>query len=290
MCPIIPTLDSTDKTIEACPSAFDHFTSSSAHLPRFIEQPDEGLVRLYGPPDDVGHCLSNRGSWVNTSTGMVVPQRCRRNACLHSARHEVRRLAAAIALAAPETMFRYSCVPTDWPAAQAKINRLREYLRREGRAVQDAYAIEHNPSGAGCHVHGFMHGDRVDDILGLSLERAGLGTDHHLQAVTHAGRLGYVMKEATHSQRSLDSYLQVNGGTLLRTSQAFWRDGRDGPPLTRREAARKGWRRLHSPDPRWVRVTASLASSGPAPLSTKACPGASGGSFSGSHSEGVYAA
>lgn len=260
MSPSVPSVSAIDNSKQVQPnrSNRDLFTSSGARLPRFIARPDEGLVRLYGPPDPVQHCLGTRGSWVNSKTGEVVSQRCRRNTCLHSTRHEVKRLEAAIVLAAPETMFRYSCVPTDWPAAQKKVNRLHEYLRRQGRAVQVAYAIEHNPTGAGCHVHGFMHGDPVDDILGLSLERAGLGTDHHLQDVTHAGRLGYVMKQATHSQRSLDTYLEVNGGTLLRTSQAFWRDGCDGPRLTRREAVQRGWRRLHPPDPCWARVAATM--------------------------------
>ena len=257
MRPIVPTVVGPDNLDPApsSPSRRHSFTSSGAHLPqpRYISRPDDGLVLLFGQPDAQEHCRSTGISWLNTETGEVVPQRCRRNTCLNSTRREVERLAAAIALAEPDTMFRYACIPETWAEAQKRINRVHEYLRRAGREVRVGYAIEHNPAGTGCHVHGFMYGDPVDDILGLSLEKVGLG-DHHLQEITHAGRLGYPMKQAQHSQRSLDDYLQVNGGTLIHTSRGFWRDGRGGSTLTRRDAAQKGWRRLHPPDPRWVRV------------------------------------
>lgn len=258
MVPIL-ALDRSTDNLGSTPSRASrqhYFTSSRAHLqqPRYISRPDEGLVRLFGPPDPIGHCRETRFSWLNTQTGEVVPERCRRNYCLHSSRREVERLAAAIALSAPETMVRYSCTPSTWPEAQSKINRVHQYLRREGgRDFKVAYGIEHNPAGTGCHVHGFMYGDPVDDILGIALEKARLG-DHHLQEVTHAGRLGYPMKQAQHSRRSLDSYLLVNGGTLLHTSQGFWRDGVGGAVLSRRDAMKVGWRRLHPPSRNWVRA------------------------------------
>lgn len=257
MRPIVPTGFIPDNPDLVSPGGSwrDRFTTTGAPLPhpRYISRPDKGLVRLYGAPDPLGYCRDTGFSWLNTETGEVVPQRCRRNTCLHSARHEVERLTAALVLAAPEVLVRYSSIPLTWPEAQKKINRVHQYLRREDRRFKYAYAIEHNPAGTGCHVHGLMYGDPVDDILGIALEKAGLG-DHHLQEVTHAGRLGYLMKQAQHSQRSLDSFLLVNGGTLLHTSQGFWRDGPGGAALTRREAMKVGWRRLHPPDPRWARV------------------------------------
>lgn len=269
-------------------------TDTRTHLPpppfpHYLSRADEGLLRLYGVPDlpqvcgqersawvtpegvlypgkfrlnprlglrkiTVAPCSTPRFTWTNTITGESIPERCRNNWCLSSTRVQVDRLAAAIALSGPETMFRYSLVPDDWPQAQRKMNRLHQYLRDQGRTFQAAYAIERNPSGRGQHVHGYMYGDPVDDILGLGLERAGLGSDHDLQEVTHAGRLGYPMKQATHSQRSLDDYLRSNGGMLIHATRGFWRDGPDGPSLTQRDAARIGWRRLHPPNPLWVRV------------------------------------
>lgn len=208
----------------------DLFTTSGARRPQppYLSRPHAGLTRLFGDPDPQAHCKDTSYAWVNRETGETVPALCRRNTCLNAARHKVERLAAAVALAEPTDMVRFSCVPDVWRDARSNVNRVIEYLRRHGRRVEFAYSIERNPSETGCHLHGYMHGDPVVDILGESLGKAGLGVDHHVQPVTHARWLGYPMKQAQHSQRSLDDFLRLNGDLLVHPTRGFWREGGGG--------------------------------------------------------------
>jgi len=220
----------------------DLLAPSEGDRPRYISRPDRGLVKLYGQPDPSEPCRHAKFDWYHAKTDRLVPGRCNRLTCLSCTRSLVVRRSDAIAMAEPGWMLRLSLVPEPWAVARRAVNRVFELLRCKGDFAA-VWSVEQNPSGAGQHVHAFAHGDDFEDRLPGVVERVSLGSDFHVQPVTHFGGFAYMMKEARHNRSSLERHLHANGHRVPHATRGFWREGSGGQPLTLRSAVR-----LVSPD------------------------------------------
>jgi hypothetical protein len=175
--------------------------------------------------------------WINRDTGEIrYGMRCRRNGCPYCVHVNARRRGLAIALAEPERAITLTQVaPADDPdafgTARRRINRTREFYKREGLNPGEwLWHLEPNPAGTGHHAHIWQHGrDKIDtDALRIAQARAGLGAWHHVSRVTAVlgsatyglKGLGYGMKGTDDSP---DRYLDLNGGRLTHQSRGYFR-------------------------------------------------------------------
>jgi hypothetical protein len=182
-------------------------------------------------------CPRCQGRWVNTETGEWFWDRCKRQTCLVCGPRIAFATAGAIALAEPERLVRYSLVGEDWQTIRSRLFRVRYRVRQDGFRWEEAYHVERNPKGTGHHVHAYQHGEFVPQARLQELcRREGLGYPD-IRSFRTTGELGaaYGLKAATgyglkDAQRpeALVEYLRLNGGRLVHTSRAFWRDGQNG--------------------------------------------------------------
>ena len=218
---------------------------------------------------------------VGLRSGKVVPARCGSRAARCASWSRRGNDGAAIALAAPERAVLLTAAGDDWPTIQKRINRLREYLRRQQLAGEWVWHVEPNPSGTGHHVHAWQWGSArlTQDVLRAAAVRAGLGHMVGLSSVntpvglSRAGLRGatamsYGMKSVMGEPlgdsltAEQESYLSANGQRLAHASHGFWRDQRGRRLRGRKEAvgvALRG-RTVGAPD-QWALMTRRAAAS-----------------------------
>lgn len=212
----------------------------------------------------------NRRAYLNLATGQIVPARCGRNSCPYCLVKNADRRAAAIALAKPERAILLTQVGASWDEIRRNVNRLREYLTREGTPPGEwCYQVEPNPQGTGHHVHAWQHGKYLDQAkLSRASVRAGLGEVCYINRIrSQVGAskyglkgvkaMGYGLKGAKASGVSADpgfpsqhghaegtDYLTLNGRRLTHSSRGFFRSVA-GASLGVREAEFQGLRALY---------------------------------------------
>jgi len=118
------------------------------------------------------------------------------------------------------------------------MNRLNEYLAREGIASTIAYHVEPNPAETGRHLHGWQKGDYLPQrTLSRLAQSAGFGpvafVNKIRQKVGNGQSIGYGLKgityglKMTEAQEQMDTFLAANGGRLVHAQRGFWNiDGR----------------------------------------------------------------
>jgi hypothetical protein len=195
-----------------------------------------------GQPDDaIRRCPNKQGFvLVNDYTGVVVPARCGGNRCPFCVRVNAHLVGKAISLANPERAMLLTSAGPDWQTIRRRVNRLNEYLRREGHTKSLlAYHVEPNPSGSGDHhVHAWQHGEYIP-IRRLShlAEKANLGQVARInamkQTVGAGSQVTYGLKgisgvayglKLVEAQAEADTYLTANGNRLVHAQRGFWRD------------------------------------------------------------------
>lgn len=236
---------------------------------------DRGLL---GPQTSTERCPNRVGFvMLDYASGQVRPARCQRLTCPYCVGVEAMLRAAAIWLAKPRRAIRVSMVadatdPDPWPTARRRMNRLREFARREGFDFGEwCYSVEPNPRGTGYHAHVWQHGPaKVDkDALDALSARAGAGWCK-VETVRDIGRAaqyglkalrgaGYAMKGADDDPRE---FLRVNGNRLTHQSRGFFRS-ESGVTLAVRDAESSAMSALMGErEPgRWALVTEAAARS-----------------------------
>lgn len=181
------------------------------------------------------------GQWLeNVDTGEVMPARCKSNKCGYCLRLNGLRRSAAIAYSRPERAVLLTQVGEDWQSIRRGMNRLLEYLRREGLEVGDwCWHVEPNPQGTGHHVHAWQHGPSKipQRVLSECADRAGLGSVAFINRVrSEMGAGQYGLKgiiAAGYGLKGIDEeasvYLSENGGRLSHATRGFFRDSSDAP-------------------------------------------------------------
>lgn len=185
-------------------------------------------------PNKEGFCL------VNTFSGVVIPARCGGNKCPFCVRLNAHLVGKAISLAQPERAMLLTGAGKDWQTIRRRVNRLNEYLKREGysRSLL-AYHVEPNPSGSGDHhVHAWQHGEYIPARrLSHLAEKSHLGKVARInrlrQKVGAESKVSYGLKGITgvayglklvEAKAEADTYLKANGNRLVHAQRGFWRD------------------------------------------------------------------
>jgi hypothetical protein len=139
-------------------------------------------------------------------------------------------------------------VGSDYKEIRVKMGKLIEHVRKVRPSFQWVWAVEANPNGNGCHIHGFCFvakGHRMITTRDFmhSMMQAGFcladgqlprRTLSELIPGTGAEYLQYPMKSLRDPQLA-GRFLDLNGTQkrrqLIHASNGFWRDGADGPTL-----------------------------------------------------------
>lgn len=204
----------------------------------FRPHASSSLVDRWGPREEVDACPRARYQMVNLSTGLLAPSRCGSGSCLYCARVNAKQIKHALALASPDYLATLTGLSGVWQTDRRTVNRLTYYLRGRGSEHLKfglAWAIEGNPRETGHHAHGWLWGDeKVEEAFQRRATQVGLGIVD-LMPVTHHRGLTYPIKNAVHTQASLDEHRRLNGREVIH-ARNFWRDGDTKEPLTKETA------------------------------------------------------
>lgn len=180
----------------------------------------------------------NRLGWRvrNRLTGEIRPARCGRLGCPFCIRVEAHGVALAIGLAEPERAVRLSLVGETWQERRSRIFRLRYRIREAGYRSEDCYHVEPNPRGTGHHAHLWQWGDYIPQRkLQALAKRESIGIPY-IERVRASGPMSYGLKAVTYGLKGVEDhelYLEANGKRLVHASRGFWREGADGPHISR---------------------------------------------------------
>lgn len=178
------------------------------------------------------------GDHPHTSIPILRP--CRRNSCLQCARLRVKELTRAACYTEPSGLLGFSMLTWDYRHNCGLINRLGQYIRRDGFDTYWVWAAEPNPSGDGVHAHALSRGDLPPTaFIQRRANQVGIGRCY-VEPITHHANLGYMCKLATWNEASLEAYRGVNGNILVHGSR-FFGDPHTGETLSRRETATRQW-------------------------------------------------
>jgi hypothetical protein len=181
--------------------------------------------------------------WQHEDTGEIRPARCRANFCPWCGPVNASLVAGAISLAGVERMGTLTQVGDDWQTMRARMFRLAYDLRRSHELAW-AWHIEPNPKGTGHHAHFFQRGDFLPQReLSRLADSRGMGKVADIRKWETKGKAGYGLKLAgvsyglkqAQAEDTMRTYLRANGGRLVHTTRAFWRD-LDGQAVSQREA------------------------------------------------------
>lgn len=187
---------------------------------------------------------------MNIDTGQCVPARCLANTCDHCGPANARLVGGAVTLANVTRFGTLTQVGEDWPTVRARMNRVAYDVRKLTGESSWCWHVEPNPRGTGHHVHFWQRGRFVPQAsLSRIAARRGCGPVADIRAwrtapataVKYGVKLAgvkYGVKGAA-DHRTMQGYLQANGGRLVHASRGFWRD-RDGEPCGQR-AAMRSW-------------------------------------------------
>ncbi len=216
----------------------DSTTSTLSLVPYRTLLPGAGgvggsLEEQWGPREPVGPCPDGQ-----TRENRTQQDRCRQPDCVQDIRLRFKYLPDMIALAQPEYMVLATNLFGDYRTDRDRIAALQKGLRDQVGVVQWLWVIEPNPKGTGYHLHAWGWGGAFSkDQLAEQAALVGYGyTD--LVPKTYDGDFGYIAKNATYNQASLNEHLRLNSPELIH-GRGFWRDGSTGGPLDQREARTK---------------------------------------------------
>ena len=192
-------------------------------------------------------CPNTRGMmFVNDATGVMIPARCRRNACGYCIHGNARQRARAIAHSKPERAILLTQAGDDWQTARARMKDLKYDLQRQlASAFEWVYHVEPNPRGTGHHVHAWQRGTFIPQtVLSDLADSAGFGPFARIskiRSVADASNyglkgLGYGLK-GIREVESRSAYLIANGKRLTHQSRGFFLDS-DGIPAPVRDSER----------------------------------------------------
>jgi hypothetical protein len=198
-------------------------------------------------------CPNKRGSLVNTGTGQVLPLTCQRNICPVCLPINASKLARELTCVRPEHHVRLSLPKVDRDHARRSMTTLRRIWRKEHGPWEDAYVIEPNLRGTGCHVHAWQWGSPVDQSTLRDAARRSRFLHEDVYAEprhTPDGLpLWYTFKmvlgePALALTEDAETFLELNGGRLVHTTRKFWRNcSRGGNPTSdsRTTGGTGGW-------------------------------------------------
>lgn len=188
---------------------------------------------------------------LSLSTGAVIPVPCQRNACPVCGPKKAYATAVAVDMAAPRRFVRLSLVGEEHQERRRRINRMVEYLRRDGYQWEHWGVVEQNPKGTGHHAHLWQGGDYVPQgVLQEACMSAGMGypdirawkpikgrfgAAYGVKAISKAGTL-YGVKGTR--EGGLEAFLRANGGRY-----GMWTRGFFGMPY--RQALKDGMRAVY---------------------------------------------
>lgn len=192
-------------------------------------------------------CPNTRGMiFVNDVTGVVIPARCRRNACAYCIHGNARQRARAIANSKPERAILLTQAGDDWQAVRARMKDLKYDLQCQlDASFEWVYHVEPNPKGTGHHVHAWQRGAFIPQRqLSALADNAGFGPFariNKIRSVLDASNyglkgLGYGLKGAI-AIETRAAYLTANGKRLTHQSREFFLDS-DGKPAPVRDSER----------------------------------------------------
>lgn len=183
--------------------------------------------------------------WVHLVSGEMRHARCRANFCPFCGPVNASLVGGALTLAGVERMGTLTQVGNTWQVVRPRMKRLAYDLRRAGRSLDWGWHVEPNPKGTGHHVHFFQRGDFLpQQELSRLADKNGMGKVADIRKWEAKGRaagyglklagIGYGLKQ-TQAEATMRTYLRANGGRLVHTTRAFWRD-LDGQAVGQREA------------------------------------------------------
>lgn len=195
-------------------------------------------------PDPLGGC-PNLVGWVmvNRATGQVVPARCARNKCPHCLGLNAFRRSRAVAAAQPSRVILLTQAadtedPDPWPTVRNRVNRTREYLKRDGiDPGYWAYFVERGDDTGMVHVHVAQHGPAKvhKEALQEAAHMAGCGWSSVNAMRQRKGFAHYVGKGFARyvgkgfTAEDAAENLRLNGGRLGHFSRGFFTD--NGQPI-----------------------------------------------------------
>jgi hypothetical protein len=188
----------------------------------------------------------------DSRTCRLVPNRCQRTGCVACGVLKAKGVAYALWLSRLDFMLTLKLVGPDNENVRQTIRKFVADMRGLGGSFRSAHVVEPNVDGEGCQVRFFIH---VSEFLSRSrkyfeeLIREVWSGPYELVRVppdpwvSYFGRqLGWIispeLREAT-----LALNRRGNQQGLIHADRGFWRDGREGPIMTRDQAARLGRQR-----------------------------------------------
>jgi hypothetical protein len=191
------------------------------------------------------------GFYLDLNTGEYVESRCTRNTCPVCCVINSWGLSRAIRRADPDYSITVTQVGQTWAAISVRMRKFFQELVKYYPTLKYCYSVEPNPQGTGNHAHGYIHTASNETIyeavVAKAASRAGLGTEFRLvkpQPNSTQSFYGYPTKTLADPAQQA-TFMALNGTRLTHTSKSgFWRDGKNGPPLTfKRATSRKPYRK-----------------------------------------------
>ena len=178
--------------------------------------------------------------YYNSTLKMHARQRCRSNSCPSCCIWNARRLCGAIKLSDPDIAFTATLIGSHYLEIMKNIRKLGGRVRHFDPEFQYCWFAESNEQDTGNHAHFLAHTTKIKEIDTLIQ-----GSWQHrtyckvLKPNTVVAYFDYPMKCLTDDVKR-GEFLDLNGlpnrRQLVHASNGFWRDGKNGPNLTRRAA------------------------------------------------------
>lgn len=187
--------------------------------------------------------------------GNPRPLGCESYTCRGCAMYRARRVAFATELSGVTHDFGFTLVGDDYATINRVMADCSYLIRQRIPGYRCVWAAERNPEDTGNHVHGYCYDEnsgpeqRLRRAMRDARESVGFGFKWHLKATSPEAGVawfGYPMSSLA-DPLEYATFLDLNGGEgdrrIIHASRPFWRDGPDGPYLSRREAERRALRR-----------------------------------------------
>lgn len=151
--------------------------------------------------------------------------RCERSYCPACLPVRAVEIGRAIEMTRPEYFVTVTRAGEDWATVCQRMRKARERLRRKGIRVNWIYFVEPHSQLASLHVHAWVWGLTLNELLTLRSALRDLGMGPRIQ-IDPAWRYSkhYPMKMVLNDSADAARFLQFNGGRLFHASQGFWRD------------------------------------------------------------------
>jgi len=176
-----------------------------------------------------------------------VEVRCRANRCWACAIWNARRSAGAIWISQPDFVITLTLAGDDYETICGRVTRFINKVKLSHPTFQYAWICEPNADGTECHVHLYAHTE--DGRLRKQVAERAWPSRIDVRRVPTGAPVtyfGYPFKNLTDPSRA-PIFLALNGvpsrQALVHAGHGFWRDGRGGQRLTKRDAEKVALRK-----------------------------------------------